>query len=119
MSDKPTNLKDLEVTNNSVKLSWEFKFEEKLSPFQGFAVFFAEESSDNKMRFKKINIETTAKQVKVDGLKAHTVYFFYVASQHLVGLGFISDRIEIKTQEGSKIIKHFLYYDLIFLIWYT
>lgn len=96
VSDKsPFNLSLLEVNATSFYLSWKFTFEEKLSPFQGFAVFY--ESS--KPAAEKKMYESKLCEGEVVGLQPFTEYKVRVAPRHLLGNGFISDVISIKTHE--------------------
>ena len=102
VSDKaPSNLIVPGITATSLNLSWQFAFEEKLSPFQGFSVFCR--------RFwpyslKETFYETTTTRAEIVGLKPFTEYEVRVAPWHLIGLGFISDGITVKTREWGKVL---------------
>ncbi len=100
MSDKtPSNLNVLDIKATSLKLSWEFSLEEKLSPFQGFSIFL---SKRKPIRVWDIFYEGTITQAGIVGLQPFTDYEIQVAPRHLIGLGFISDGISVKTREGGK-----------------
>ena len=103
MSDKaPSNLTVLlNINATSLNFSWQFAFEEKLSPFQGFSVFCRTSSPYS---FKETVYETTTTRAEVVGLKPFTDYEIRVAPRHLIGLGFISDGITVKTSEWGKVL---------------
>ena len=90
----PSSLNFLEINATFLKLSWKFTLQEKLSPFQGFSVFYSTSRSVWENVF-----EATTTQGEIGNLQPYTDYQFRVAPRHLVGLGLISDGISVKTKE--------------------
>ena len=98
MSDiAPSNLSVLEINATSLILSWKFTLKEKVSPFQGFSVFYSASRGVWENFF-----EATTTQAEIGHLQPYTDYQFRVAPRHLVGLGLISDGISVKTKEWGK-----------------